>query len=319
MSATLDNGLTASATFDFDVAEDNNGQDLVSGGYLLSVSSDMASLHYGDTSFAAETYWSSAGDMEADGFSEADGETVLRGEVMMAGITAGLSYAISDADGNIIGDNSADDVDQLSFGATGSFGSVDVAVAYQEESMGASGAYDPAGANGDFNTSEIFGVSASTTLAGADITVAYASNQTTEESSTGVKISYPFGPVTATAYYVSEDDNTDPDDNMGVNVAYSNGPIAVALDYQDDQGTTKMAIDGSYDLGNGLTALAGYYSQDNESGAPYEDEFYVAAKMDLGNGATFLVSYAEGVDNADDEIGGPDYQEGSTVEVSFEF
>jgi len=312
LAATLDNGLTAAATFDFDVADNNNGQDLVSGGYVLSLASDTAAMYYGDTAFAAETAWSAVGDMEADNFSEADGETVLRGQATMAGVTANLSYAIATANGDLVQDNTTDYVDQLSLGATGTFGNFTVSAAYQEEAT-----YGAAfsAANGDFNGSEVFGISGSTTFSGATVSVGYASNMTADTSSTGIKVAYPFGPVTATAYYVMEDaDGGDPEDNYGINLAYVSGAVAVTLDYQDDQGTAKTAIDGSYDLGNGLEIFAGMYMEDN-----IENEFYVAGSYDLGGGASVLVAYADAQDDTDDEVGANEYQRGTTVEVSFAF
>jgi len=327
-TAALNGGVTASATFDFDVASvdedgdtDGNGLDLSSGGFLLSVTSANASLFFGDTAFAAETYWASAGDMEGDAFSEADGETVLRGEAAFGGVTAGLSYVVADADGNVVGDNSGDDVDQLSLGATGEFGGFSVAVAYQDESIGANGSYDPAAANGDFNESEVFGVSASGTFAGATVTVAYAA-VTDGDTSTGIKVAYPVGPVTLTGYYVNEEEegNDDVDPNFGIKAAYASGPISVTADYQDDQGTTIIALDGSYDVGNGLSVLAGYYSEEAPTDTEASTTFYVATSYDLGGGASLLVSYAEDEDDEqEDEIGTNDYQRGTTVEVSFAF
>ena len=321
MSQELDNGVTAAASFDFDVADLNNGQPLSSGGYVLSLTTDEAGLYYGDTAFAAETKWASAGDMEADAFSEADGETVLRGEFAVAGVEAAVSMAITDADGATVTTTSAgaDDYDQISVGVAATFGQFTVAAAYQEEADAAGFATAAETANGDFNAGEVYGISASTSFSGADLTIAYAEDTTAGTSSTGIKVAYPFGPVTATAYYVDEAGGTDTDPNYGVKVAYANGPIAVALDYQDDQGTTKTAVDGSYDIGNGFAALAGYYVQDNEDGSAYDDEFYVAGTYDLGGGAAVLVSYAGGADNTDDEIGANDYKRGATVEVSFAF
>ena len=89
MSATLDNGLTAGAAFNIeiddegaanDVLDGNNDFNLVSSDLVLSLTSDTAGLYFGDTSFAAESQRSGAGDMEADAFSEADGEVVIRGD-----------------------------------------------------------------------------------------------------------------------------------------------------------------------------------------------------------------------------------------------
>ncbi len=337
MSATLDNGLTASTSFEIDIVNDANNGPISADEWVASLESENAGIFIGDTSFAAETHWVSAGDMEADAFSEADGENAVRGDVNIGPVSASVSYVISDADDVIVSDDTdiGDDVDQLSFGMAAEFGVVTVAAAYQEESVFDAALadtdgtiYDPATANGDFTTSEVFGISVAGTFAGATVTVAYAEAETADEQSLGVKIAYPFGPVTATAYYVDESDavtadelaadptavaNEDP--NFGLNIAYADGPIAVTADYQDDQGTEKWSLEGSYDVGNGLSLFAGVVNE-NEG----DEDYYVAATYDLGGGAELLVSYAEDDDgDREDEIGADDYQAGTTVELSFAF
>ncbi|MBE0414335.1 porin, partial [Yoonia sp.] len=111
--------------------------------------------------------------------------------------------------------------------------------------------------------------------------------------------------------------------NWGIKVAYADGPIKAALDYQDDQGVIKVALDASYDVGNGLTLLAGMYDQSDSNDARFDGtDYYVAATYDLGGGAELLVSYADaetGDAIDDDEVGGPDYQVGTTVAVTFSF
>jgi hypothetical protein len=316
LSQTLDNGLTAGATFDFDVASTNLGTTLTSGGYVLFLESDTAGLFIGDTAFAAETRWVSAGDMEADGFSEADGETALRGDISYGPVEASVSYVLAANDGVM---NAVDDLNQLSLGMVATFGNFDVALAYQEASGEAAGWYNGGSGtsdNGDFNDGEVFGISVGTAFAGADFRLAYAEDKGAGIDSTGLSVSYPVGPVVLGAYFVSESAGGD---NWGINVAYENGPIAVALDYQDDQGVEKIGLEGSYDVGNGLMVYAGYLS-DNDTLANSGDRFYVAGSYDLGSGASLLVSYAEDDENIDgDEIGDPEYQRGTTVEVSFEF
>jgi len=308
-TATLDNGLTAGAYFEIEVADNDDtanndgGQALASSDFVVSLTSDMAGLYYGDTGRAAEQYWVSAGDMESDGVSTGSDSAVLRGDVEVGPVKASISYIIDEAN---------DTEEQLSFGAAADFGVASVTVAYQEET-------DFVDGNDDFSGDEIFGISASGTFAGATATVAYAENSTADTTSTGIKVAYTFEPVTATVYYVDESGGADEDPNFGVKVAYASGPIGATLDYQDDQGTTKIGLDGSYDVGNGLEVFAGYFTQDNEDGSDYADEFYVATSYDLGGGASLLVSYAEGEDNADDEIGAGDYQEGTTVELNFTF
>lgn len=316
LSQELDNGLTAGASFDFDFVDANLndsgvaslGDALDAGGFELFLESDTAGLYFGDTAFAAETLWESAGDMEADGFSEADGETALRGEVMFGNVEAAVSYVIGNADNDYNDDGGLDDLEQLSLGVSADFGAYNVVFAYQEETT--AGTFYTA-ENGDFANEEIFGISFGGSVAGADFRVAYADNSS--DDSIGVEVSYPFGPVTATFYYVSESEAAG--DNYGLNVAYEDGPISVELDYQDDQGTEKVALEGSYDVGNGLMVYAGYLTESGD-----DDRYYVGGEFDLGGGASVLVSYAEDDSFTDeDEIGAQEYQNGLTVEAAFEF
>ncbi len=312
LSQELDNGVTAGVTFDFDFVDNSgNGIDLSSSNYVLSLTADMGGLYFGDTAYAAETYWSGIGDMEADGFSEADGETILRAEVIYGGISAGVSYVVADGDGNIVSTDNEGlvELEQLSVGANGAVGNFSFALAYQEAAPGIGAALG----NDDFNDSEIFAISASTSFSGADIAIGYASNEGSGIQSTGVRVAYPLGPVTLTAYYVMEDADgaTDPDDNFGVAAAYSSGPLSATLDYQDDQGVEKIDFNATYDIGNGLSVLAGYYTEDGA-----DDEFYVAGIAELGGGADFTLVYAEG---NDDEVGNPEYEPGITAELTLEF
>jgi hypothetical protein len=305
-SAELDNGLVAAASINLDDlvsnAGSNTGMD-----YELSLSNDTAGLYYGDTNFAAQNVWVSAGDMEADHFSEADGEEALRGEVTFGAVSAQMSYSLADSAGVR---NAGDELEQLSIGASADFGNFNVVVAYQEALTAASAPGYVLAANGDFYDEEVFGLSVGTSFGGADVRLAYADNATLGTDSIGVKVAYPFGPVTATAYYVAE---SAVGDNWGLNLAYANGPIAVTVDYQDDQGTEDWGIEGSYDVGNGIMVYAGI----DDSG----EDMYVAGTYDLGSGASLLVSYADDADadNSDDEVGANDYQVGTTVEISFAF
>ncbi|MGJ8612558.1 MAG: porin, partial [Octadecabacter sp.] len=282
--------------------------------FELSLTHDMGGIYYGDTSFAAENLWTSAGDMEADGFSEQDGEEVLRGEVMYGGVTAQMSYVLGNNDG---APNASEELNQLSLAVSADLGNFNVVAAYQDASDEVAGFYDNGSSdNGDFNDAEVFGLSVGTSFSGADVRLAYADNS--DDTSVGVQVSYPFGPVTATVYYVAEDSDTgSTEDNYGMTLAYANGPVAVTLDYDNDQTTDKVGIEGSYDVGNGLTVYAGALYNE---GATKEDAYYVAGEYDLGSGASVLVSYAEGdADEYEDEIGAGDYQSGTTVELSFEF
>jgi hypothetical protein len=323
LAAELDNGLTAAASIDLEdlaAGQDSgeNGGDTVID-FELSLTSEMAGLYYGDTQFAAERLWVSAGDMESDGFSEADGEEALRGEVTYGNVTAQMSYVLASNGGER---NLVEELNQLSLGVSADFGNFNVVAAYQAESDEAAGFYDngaiaPAtiSDNGDFNDNEVFGLSVGTSFSGADIRLAYAEDNDSE--SIGVQVAYPFGPVTATVYYVSENTPLNDDDNYGLTLAYENGPIAAKFDYDNDQGTDKYGLEGSYNVGNGFMVYAGYLFFD---GLVEEDAFYVAGTYDLGSGAEFLLSYAEADDDEyGDEVGANDYQEGITAELSFAF
>jgi len=306
-AAELDNGLTAGATVNFEVEDNgaantasaNTGIALDSDDFVVFVKSGDAAVYFGDTTAAAAKYWTAAGDMESDGFTTdafdaAEVDAVLRGDMSYGSVSLSVSTLVV-----------ADEAEQLSFSAKAALGAVTLSAAYEEATTTIT-------EGGDANDDEIFGLAAGFSAAGADIVVAYAEDENSD--STGLKVTYPMGDVKVTAYYVSESVG---DDNYGINVAYSAGAASVTLDYQDDQGTTKVALDGSYDLGNGLTVLAGVYDEENAG-----TDSYIAASYDLGGGAALLVSYADAEvagNIADDEIGANDYQVGTTVELSFAF
>lgn len=312
--------MTASAQFNIDVMEDGLGAansvsdgntDLLADDFVLALSTEGATLTFGDTATAAGKMWVAAGDMESDGFTTAafdaaEADAVLRGDVKFGDVSASVSSVI-------ITTGTEQELDQLSFGVKAAVAGVTIAAAYEEETTKQTEADDA-------NNDEIFGLSVGFAAAGANFTVAYAEDENSQ--STGVKASMPVGPVTLTGYYVDENAGNG-EANLGVNAKYVAGALTVALDYQDDQGVAKVGVDGSYDLGNGLTILAGLYDQSEDATAANNGtDVYVAGSYDLGGGASVLVSYADAETAGalgDDEVGGPDYQVGTTVAVSFKF
>lgn len=304
MSAELDNGVTASATFGWELADDrNNGSAndyIADENVLLSLTSDIGGLYYGSTEYAAITYFSGVKDMDHDSFSEQDNENVLRGEIIWDSLKAGISYGV---------DNDTDagngELNQLSVGLEATVGDFTFTAAYQEEDT----TYVDAEANGDYTSDEVLGLSVSTSLAGADITFAYASQA--DEDSTGLQVAYPFGPVTATVWYVAESDT---DDTVGIQVEYADGPLSIKAFYTDDTSDTdgdNSGIHVGYDVGNGLNVYAGWEDDDGQ---------YIGAEYDLGGGATLVASFGDDEDNeANDEIGPQEYLHGTTVKVSFSF
>lgn len=302
MSQALDNGLTAAASFGLNVVDNNLGEPTESSDYVLSLTSETAGLFFGNTEFAAVTHWTSAGDMESDGFSEEDGETVLRGDITYGGVNASVSYAVNTGPvGN--------DLEQLSLGADATFGTISLAFGYQEDANP-----EYAGAGGDFNGNEVMGISVGTSLGGADIRLAYAQEAQAggDRSTIAVKVTYPLGPVTLGASYAMESDDAiaTEEDFWEISADYVSGPIAVNANIDSGE---DWELTGSYDVGNGITAYAGVV----DAG----DDMYVAAKIALGEGADLLVSYVDTGDteNGDDETGPEDYQTGATVELGFSF
>ena len=299
-SQELDNGLTAAASFHFNITDnDNVGGDPVTVGddFVLSLTSATAGLVFGDTEFAAVSAWKSAGSMLRDGFREigAD-ETVLKGNVSFGSVEASVSYLVT----------AGNDLQGADIGVTADLGAATVVVAYQE----AIGTAD-----------EILGLSAATTLGGADLTVAYA--KTGDEDSIGAKVGYAMGDVKVTAFYVAESLG---DDGYGVTVDYSAGALSVQGFYENVWNATVLEeeyrLQGQYDLGNGLVVTAGLIDGDDVA----DDDFanYLVAEYDLGGGASVLASFVDGkaggVGSTDvDTFGGYELNDGTTLELSFAF
>ena len=306
LSQELDNGLTASVTFGWELT-DGEGDEADADGFAadnnatLSLSSDTASLIFGDTAYAAQTYWSGVTNMNEDAFSEADGETVLRGEAGFGNVTAGLSYVVYNDTIEAAAGNADGSLEQMSLGVTADLGAASVVLAYQEEVDGDFAA-DFAAFNGDNNANQVFGLAVSGTFGGADVTFAYASDD--DENSTGIQVAYPVGPVTATFFYVSE---SAIDDSYGIAVAYSEGPLSVDA-YFHGGGDEDAGINMEYDLGNGLVIFAGGSDDDGQ---------YAGAEYDLGGGASFTASYGD--DTGNDEIGPRNVKDGTTLALSFSF
>ncbi|QQA43081.1 porin [Pelagovum pacificum] len=353
LSQELDNGLTAAVEFNFDAVDGDLGSDLEAADYVLSLTSESGGMYFGKTDFAAQTYWMGVGDMEYDGFSEADGETVLRSEVIFGSVTFGTSYIInddvsadlnfradSDADGDFGNDEDAfarngDEVVQLSLGATAEFGQFSVGMAYQEaidngnlstrllnEDTNDDGLINGADSeviyndNGDISADEIFGIYGMTSFAGADVSLAFAQNNTVDENSLGFGVSYPIGPVVAGFAYVS---NSDVANTYELSVGYSTDVVTADFSYSDNEDGTdqEYSLDGRYNVGSGLAILAGLHGGEDNTN---ELDYYVAGEYDLGGGAMIVASYAEDDDSSEeDEIGSPEFQEGTTVEFTFEF
>jgi outer membrane protein OmpU len=314
-AAELDNGLTASISGDVELNNAANstfdGNAVTIDDLVIGLSSDTASMTFGDTAPAADKLYSSAvTNIEDDGFfDEGDlGEyAVLIGEMTFGETTVGLSYAINTSnDGILVGVD--DDLSNLQVGANTTVGSVGLSLGYQEQ---------------DGTAPELLALSATTTLSGVDLGLAYASNNTADTSSMGIQAGYTFGSVTAAVFYVSNDGGRD--DNTGVSINYAAGPVTVGVLYHDGN-DEDLQVNATYDVGNGLTMFAGYRDEmETSTGLDGSEVFYIGGDYDLGGGANLRVSYADvttglGDGLTRDELGAAeDVKEGATVAVSFTF
>lgn len=299
-STKLNDDLEVGAEIGIDLADGDLGiSDLDAGGLVLFIRSSTSALYFGDTATAQDTHWVSAGSMSADSFSANDGGTVIRGDVTFGPGEASVSYFIT-----------AEELEQLGVGATGTFGNFEVAFAYQEEGSCAD-------CGGDFVANSVLGVSAGTTFAGFTVRLAYAMKTgigaEEDTDSIGIEASYPIGPITATVYYVMESDENNA---YGVNVAYESDLFAVTVNFEDTtDGDEDWSIDGSFDIDLGnfpVRALVGV----SDAG----EDFYVGAEIPVGDDLDILVTYAEdGDSDSGDEIGDPEYKEGMTAEISMNF
>ena len=304
LSQELDNGVTAAAGMTFSFVDNNQGNTnavdalSVDDNWKVSLSSEMGSIVFGDTEFAAVSAWASAGDMANDGFREiAANGTNLKGTINYGQVSAAVSYDAT----------AGQDLGTSDFGITADLGSATAVVAYQE---GVANGID-----------ELLGVSVATSVSGADITVAYASNETDNTDSTGIKVGYSFGDVKATAFFVNESAQAD---GQGITLDYASGPVALQAFYADVNSLVETRVQGSYDLGNGLVITAGSIDGDSTT----DDDFanYVVAEYDLGGGATLLASFADGAAGTSaagstdiDTFGGYELNDGTTIELSFAF
>lgn len=310
MTAMLDNGLVASATGDLNLADDDGettrASTLENASYVLSLSSDMATLWFGDVDPVGDAIWSGVDGSAVSGFNDGDAhfdvvmyDAILRGDVMFGGISAYASFGV-DTNGDAA---TEEDFGAMQLAATGTFGAFGFIAAYQEELSVAS--------SGAVLTPEVIAVAATASFIGADIKLAYETDGT--ETSIGAGASYPIGPITLGGYFTSNDIA---DDSFGVSADYASGPIVVAAAFDSDAGTDSVSVDATYDIGNGLMAWAGVDADLTAETTAY----YVAGSADLGGGASFVLSFADDEGAvANDEIGGPEFNQGITAALSFAF
>ena len=295
-SQELNNGYTAAASFEFDVANADQGASFNASDAVISLTNADSGIHYGDTKHGAENAWSAVGSMDNDDFRVADGEMVTRADMTFGGAKIGISLG---DDTNISGTEK----DYISLGITGSAGAFSYALAHQNANTATLDPDDNSAATQLATT----GVRVSTTLGGATVALGYAKND--NGGSTGIEVSYPMGALTTTASYVQEG-AASAENKWDVKVAYAEGALGVTVATDESQ---DWNVDVSYDMGNGMNLFVGADDGGKDT--------YAGVSYDLGGGASLLASYANDSDNddTDDEVGAKDYKEGMTFQLSFAF
>jgi len=307
-SQELNNGYTAAASFEFDVANADQGASFNASDAVISLTNADSGIHYGDTKHGAENAWSAVGSMENDAFRVADGEMVTRADMTFGGAKIGISlgddtnYTVTAASATTPAVKGTAK-DYISLGITGSAGAFSYALAHKNANT--------AWLDGDDNSAKsqqaTTGVRVSTTLGGATVALGYAKND--DGGSTGIEVSYPMGALTTTASYVQEG-AASAENKWDVKVAYAEGALGVTVATDESQ---DWNVDVSYDMGNGMNLFIGADDGGKDT--------YAGVSYDLGGGASLLASYADDSNNTDtdDEVGAKDYKEGMTFQLSFAF
>ncbi|WP_417260509.1 porin [Celeribacter sp.] len=297
LSQELNNGWTAGATFAIDASNLINGTVAYDSDFTVYVESDMGGLYFGEYTSAVDQLVASPEGL-ADGMTDYDDDDIGdAGEnLVLKGSFGSVQAAIS----TVVLDNGT--TDGTTAAIAGSFGSVNFSFGYNN---GFTSAIVPA-----FAASDATNLNVGTTFGGASVNVGVA--KVGADTNYGIEVGYPMGPVALSVWYANNDSAGDV---YGLKAVYEDGPVSVTAKIED-AGTTTYNLEGTYDMGNGLLLGAGTVDGEGE---------YIAAKYDLGGGATFLASYANGdVDGATTDIGDAydsdfELMDGLTLEVSLSF
>ncbi len=249
----------------------------------IAVATPVGTLEFvddGDGNGASDTWYADRDGMAVD-VQNPDGLSQLKWE----GTVGAFGYAVDAYDLN----NGVDD--DFSVGLGGDFGPAAVGFGYDNNSS--------AGGN------SAFAVSADFDAGIADVGVSYADNN--GNTSIGLVASAEvYTGLTLGAYYAVNDPA---DDAYGVTVDYTTGGFTLAIDYNTGEGAIvdELEIDASYDLGNGVVLYAGHSDAAGEG-------YYVGAQIEIADGISATVAYSEA-----DEIGGPEFKDGTSAYLSLTY
>jgi outer membrane protein OmpU len=196
-----------------------------------------------------------------------------------------VTAAVSTSIEDTNGMEATDDATQLSVAAVADLGTFTVGVAYQEEA----GTYD---------------------IVTTTDTVDTSTGSTTE-------------PVTSTTTTAAGAGGGDLNADGVLGLFASTTVAGFAAYFNTDLGNDEYALQGSYDLGNGLVMTAGMIDGDDAGDNDFAN--FIVADYDLGGGASVMASFAEGnnaTTDASDDIdtfGGYELKAGTTIKLSFAF
>ena len=316
LSQDLDNGLTVAASLDIDLTRDS-AQSLgavKSSDWVVTISSETASLAFGDVATAASTF-AFANDMDG-GINDhvedyaGDDDNGLLAKASFGDFSIAASTIIDDS-AAATGEDGATQV-----AVAGSFGGINVGLLSVQEETNASIAQDDA-----------MLVSIGGTFGGVDVTL--NAGNVNDVDRMGLDLGYTVGDVVLGAYYM-QDDAAGAEDMYGVKATYTAGAVTVKGYYTENRGNVdgdnEYSVAVAYDMGNGLVINAGLIDGETAGGTDDDQYNYIVADYSLGGGASFLVSYADANDDAtansndiDTTLGGYELKSGLTAQLKLAF
>ena len=321
LSQDLDNGLTVAASLDIDLTRNNAGSlgPVTTSDWVVTVSSETASLAFGDVATAASTF-AFANDMDGginDHTEDYAGEndSGILAKASFGDFSIAASTIIEDsANGSTLtgaGDNGATQI-----AVAGSFGGINVGLLSVQDETLAGIAQDDA-----------MLVSLGGTFGGVDVTL--NAGNVNDVDRMGLDLGYTVGDVVLGAYYM-QDDAAGAEDMYGVKATYTAGAVTVKGYYTENRGNVdgdnEYSVAVAYDMGNGLVINAGLIDGETAGGTDDDQYNYIVADYNLGGGASFLVSYADANDDAtansndiDTTLGGYELKSGLTAQLKLAF
>ncbi len=260
----------------------------------IKVETGVGTLQYADSfdgTGASDKFYKDRDGMSFD-MQNGDGLAGL----MWSGDMGSFGYAI---DAAALNNGISDD---YSLGLGGDFGPATVGFGFENNSHTGNGTQ--------------FGISADFDAGIADVGVSYIDND--NGNSIGLAASAEVSPgIKVGAYYAVNDPA---DDKYGVTFDYSNGPLTLAVDYDTGEngangaGDDRIEVDASYDMGNGVVGFVGWDSLTTKTSDGSMGALYVGAEVEIADGVSATIAYAEA-----DEIGGPEFKDGTSAYLSLSY